>query len=662
MRRTSNSYRKQQGATAVFVAIALLPLLIATMLAIEVGRVYYAHRSLQKAANLAAIDTARLMGGCTGNNLPTQSMLNDAAATSLTRNNVTGITGTVVEAGDVVTDRNFGGTGIVRYLDPVDVTDTTAMNDAHGVRVTLTRAFPTPLIPFFATNNREMTASATAEQAALGSFYLGSGLLGVDAGILNALLSGLLGGNVTLDAVSYKQLASVGVSLNDLGTAVGVNVQDLSNPLALSTQTPLLSDTLNGLAGALAGRTSSTVTNLLGNLGAAASGNRNEIPLGNLLGTVDDVAANVPFANLLDVILALAEASRQDESGGIAPIALPVAVGIPGVTTLKTFIKVIEPPQFSGLRRAGVAQASTSQIKLMVRLQVDALDNITKALNLVLLGGLLGQITAPPINIGIDVDVARASAYLDSLQCPSIEHPSPIAELSAEPSLATLTLGTFSGSANAAPPITHDLAKLLGVSIKILGGLVANIKVNLFLTDQVCVNVGNSKNCGDYSGSSATPLPNPVTQFTRLDNGASASDKPYWLADGVPPDDAVPNENPQTVGSTHLLSGAMSTLFASLGGNLSASDPDHPNNSTKICLLILVCIPVGDIVDAVLTPVKSLLGTVLSGVGGIVDAVLDPLLQALGIKLGSATVTMNTVSIDQPHLVSTAVPGATVAP
>src|SRR3546814_3884778 len=105
----------------------------------------------------------------------------------------------------------------------------------------------------------------------------------------------------------------------------------------------------------------------------------------------------------------------------------------------------------------------------------------------------------------------------------------------------------------------------------------------------------------------------------------------------------------------------MSTLFASFGGNLTASDPDHPDQSSSICLIkVIVCtlsVPVGSIVDAVLTPVKSLLGTVLSGVGGIVDTVLDPLLQALGIKLGSATVTMNTVSIDQPHLVSTALPG-----
>src|SRR3546814_18914173 len=88
----------------------------------------------------------------------------------------------------------------------------------------------------------------------------------------------------------------------------------------------------------------------------------------------------------------------------------------------------------------------------------------------------------------------------------------------------------------------------------------------------------------------------------------------------------------------------MSTLFSRFGGNRTASDPYHPDQSSSICLIkVIVCtlsVPVGSIVDAVLTPVKSLLGTVLSGVGGIVDTVLDPLLQALGIKLGSATVTL----------------------
>ena len=74
-----------------------------------------------------------------------------------------------------------------------------------------------------------------------------------------------------------------------------------------------------------------------------------------------------------------------------------------------------------------------------------------------------------------------------------------------------------------------------------------------------------------------------------------------------------------------------------------------------ICTL---SIPVGSVLDAVLDPVVTLLGTLLNGVGGIVDAIIDPLLQALGIQIGSATVTMNAVSVDQPRILSTEVPAA----
>jgi uncharacterized membrane protein len=50
--------------------------------------------------------------------------------------------------------------------------------------------------------------------------------------------------------------------------------------------------------------------------------------------------------------------------------------------------------------------------------------------------------------------------------------------------------------------------------------------------------------------------------------------------------------------------------------------------------------------------VKGLLGTVLTGVGGLVDGLLDPLLAALGVKLGTATVIMQSVTTDQPQVVT----------
>src|SRR3546814_51739 len=238
---------------------------------------------------------------------------------------------------------------------------------------------------------------------------------------------------------------------------------DLSDPLTLTTQTPVLSSVLNGLAGSLSGTTSTTVTNLLQNLASAASGNSNGIPLGNVLGTVDNVAANVPFVNLLDLIMALGAASHP--SGSVIPIsASGIGLTVPGTVTLKTFIKVLEPAQPSGLGRAGQTSAHTAQISLMIRIEGGGLLNglsttltntINAALGLLNLVGITSTVNvlSPPLNIGIDVDVAKATASLDSIECPSLAHQDPIAGLSATPALASVALGTFSGSANSAPAL-----------------------------------------------------------------------------------------------------------------------------------------------------------------------------------------------------------------
>ncbi|MGB0220088.1 MAG: pilus assembly protein TadG-related protein [Sinimarinibacterium flocculans] len=647
---THPSFRKgpqaQRGATAVFAAAALVAMLTAALLAIDVGRLYVAKRDLQKLANVAALDASRLVSGCAVDDAPFQlpgaGELQEFVEQTVADNGLGSdlLDSAQVEVGTVERrGEDDDGPAGTRFL-AVDGAD------VQAVRVTLRRSFPQPLMPLLPYDeSRTMVASATAGQLAVGSFYLGSGLLSLDGGILNALLSGLLGGNVNLTVLDYNGLADVGVSLEALALAVGLEVEDLSDPLALQTQTPLLSDAIDGLAGALSGTASGTITGLLGDLAAvAANGDNLPVPLGQIIGEVDDTAAAAPFVNLLDLLIALGAAANADDSGSVAPIALPVSLSLPGLASVHTFVQILEPPQFSGMQRAGVAEARTAQVKLLVRARVDALNSVTQALNLLLLGGLLGQVTAPPIALGVDVNVAEGRAWLDRIQCPRSSDPTLAADLSASASVATIKLGTFSGAPSAAPAITNGLAQLLGVTIKILGGLIAEVKVNLFLQAPVETTAGNP---------SPVPL-QTVDAFTKVDQASGA--RPYWLADEAP---QTPY-NPQTVGTTGLLSGTMSTLFSSM--QITASDPDHPNASSSICLLrVIVCtlsIPVGSVLDAVLNPVVALLGTLLNGVGGIVDAIIDPLLQALGIQVGSATVTMNAVSVDQPRIISTEVPAA----
>ena len=636
-----NSYRinagrpKQQRGFALLFAFFLLTLLAALATAIDIGRLYLAQRTLQQEANIAALDAARVVSQCHSTQTPTVAGLTTSVEESLARNGVADPDASyeswVVEHGNVV----------VHQATQFRQLETAPIADSDAVRVTLQRVLPTPIMPFLRSNpNQPLTASATATQSALGSLSVGSTLLGLEDGIVNALLSALLGGNVTLGAVGYQGLLDVDVTVETLALALGLTVQDLSDPLVLQTETPLLGDLIDDLATELSGIASAQV---IGTLQALASQTTNNvpIPLDQILQPVGAALGELPIANLGELLLAAALATYADPGELLAPIALPLSVSLPGVTSLESFIRVIEPPQFSGLGRAGEVSAQTSQIRLMLRLQVAVLDEIEDALNLLLLGGLLGSIDADPINLGIDVEVANASAFIDYIQCPTAADPTLSVDNSAIATVADLKLGTFSGDPSTAPAITDGFAQLLGLDIEILGGLLASITVNLFLDDSVETTVGDD---------SRTDL-TTVDEFDLIERDGSES---YWQARVSP----AATHNPQTLGSSGLLGSAFATLFGSL--SLSATDPDHPDESSSICLLrIIICtlsIPVGSILDAVLDPVTAVLGALLTGVGGILDAVLDPLLSALGLNVGSATVTMGAVVLDQPHLVSTSLP------
>lgn len=619
----------------VYTGVTLMAILVATVIAIEMGRVYSANRTLQKMASLAALDAVREASRCSRTLAPTQAELETRVNESLERNGVLSeIQQITVEPGTVRIDSATGR----RYLQPA------SLDEASALRVTLRQPFPDLLTGLLPSSDRLMVVSATAEQPLSGAFQVGSGLLSLNGGMLNGVLSALLGGDVNLSVVDYNGLAGVNVTLQQLATALNVDVQDLSDPLALQATAPLLSETLLGLSDSLGDTASATVVNLLRDLATAAESNTGTTTLAQLLGSYDLTGGSAPVVNLLDLLMELGAATRADPSGTGTVMPLDVGklnVSIPNVTTLAVGLRVLEAPQ-AGRGRPGDASATatTAQIRLMVRMQVAVQTQVADALTAVLLGGLLGSVTAPPVNIGVDVEVAKATAFLDQIDCPrnGVNGGMPIATLSAEPVLATVLLGTYTGVPATFPAIATGSSQLLGVGVEILGGLIASIDVNLFLANPVSTTAGND---------TAQPLPLPVTLFDAVET-TDKSEPDVWIAQGVPPETAVAG-NPQTVGSGDILGGTMSTLFGSL--NITASSPGH-SAGTNVCLLILVCVPIDAIVDAVLTPVKALLDTVLSGVGGIVDALLDPLLDALGVKLGSATVIMQSVSTDQPTVVT----------
>lgn len=644
--------RHQHGAVAVFVAISLVAILAAVALSIDIGRLYFAQRDLQRLAVLGALSAAQQVSGCANDGVPGGQSDAEAEVTNIIKLNnpsgtvigTDGINGSpYVELGKVETTTD--GSGLRGFVPLTD-----GDPDIDSVRVNLTTLAPARLLPFLGSSSGTLYASATATQSALGSLSVGSGVASLNQGLLNSLLSGLLGGNVNLSVADYTGLANVDVTVSQLATALGVSVTDLSDPTTLN-QTVLLSAALSNLTGALSGgvvnpQVISTLQNLAGQ-----TTNTTPIPLGSILGPVGKIAGDVPFVNLQDLITALALASRANASGGPSPIQLNNTIAdIPGVAAIKVFATVIQPPKLSGLGRAGQTSATTAQILLSLRIQAGALLNglstgissiLSGLLNLV--GGVLGlktniSVAPPPLNIGIDAEVAPATAYLDKLQCPAagVNNGQPIASLSAETGIANVNVGTFSNSNISAPlspataaslplaDVNLDASKVC-VGLNILG-LCIGIPINLGQTD---VKVGLALTSLGVGPSGRQYLRPDVTQFTPVVDAPS----PTYLA--VNP--GTIDTNPQTISAAASAQLNLGLTSTQTGSGLVGA--------------------LGGLVNGLVNGITGLVQPLLNLVNGLLTSLIDPLLQTLGVGLGNATVTMDTVTVARPAIVTECLPG-----
>jgi len=644
---------RQRGVAAVFAGISMVALLAAIALVIDMGQLYFAQQKLQKHANLAALDTARLIARCDANEAPSQADIDARVSESLTRNNLQnpGEVETFTHFGEIVRDQTTSHRSLQE----------TPLADADSVRVSLRR--PAPGTVFGGGGGGLLTASATAQQAALGSFYLGTSTLSLNGGLLNQVLGGLLCADgdtacqsnvIALDVASARSgLLSVDVTASQLATAVGVSVEDLADPLELSLLTPALPGLFDGLATALSGTASGAIVSLLEGLGNAAE--PYQVELEELFNDFAAESPNTPVINLADLIVGLAQASRADGSGA-TPINLPVNLDIPGIAEVGVFVNILEPPQFSGMGRPGELMAESAQVRLGIRINSGAvLTTLSSTLEGVingLISGLLGLLTgidldvdvaALPLNIGIDVGVAKSRAYLDRLTCPrnGTNDGMPIAELSASPALATVDVGHFDGSPLSAPPLNTPLDSSWDI---------ATISIDATCVGPLCLlgNLGETtinaalelSHVGVGGSTTPAPLPLPVRDFEQVsaaDLGLPEWHPAVWRAFGAP--DAPPSpdgSNPQTVTSPAMIS-------------LSADLPVTESGSGLVGSLSGLVVDITNSITGVVQPLLDL-------INGLVLSLVEPLLEILGVQLGTAEVTMNTVSIGQPRLITTEVP------
>ncbi len=556
----------QKGVTLLLTAIFMLTAVLCLALVIDTGRLYYEKRSLQRVADMAALDAASRAGMCGINGSATLTSL---AQESATRNGYTEVWGAnTVTAGYITL-----ASGLRSF--------TADSSKPEAVEVVVNKSVPASLVAggLFG-NNVSLRARAVAARNVMAGISAGSNLFKLDAmtsPLLAPLLRGLFGDDValSLDAVTYNGIANAGVSLKDLLGVNGLDVLATDLTLgaintALDSQVTLL-QVVNASVDVLSEQNALLAAQLSPLL--AANIKNAQLTLSDIL-NVSAAEALDARVNVLDIITAAAFAANKQNA-----IALNnLGIAVPGLTNITVDLKVIEPPQIAygkpGESSPGVPNTQVKTAQLML---------LTKArLNLAPIAGL---------DLGLGVAVADGKAWLGTIQCRTLGQPD-VVTLHGNTATATLGLGDPAWmDANDSWRDTPGVMSSHPSVLNVLGGL-ARVKI---------------------AGS--------------MPRGSSGNvSKVYTVADR----------------STNLpLSQNMSSGVPGLSGSLAALDLDVDVEVLGLCLPLICGGLPGDVLN-VLTPILA----------GLVDAVLTPLLTLLGINLNSMDVALTAIDDTGASLVN----------
>jgi uncharacterized membrane protein len=389
----------ERGTVLVVVSIAMVVMIGATALAVDIGQITNNNRTLQARADAIALDTARAVNGETAATLSGASgPATLAAQASATRNGFS-LSGLTLELGTT------SGSTFTSVATPIlngAIQNVTSNAIPTAVRVTTTGTVDFAFRPGGTTTSRQ----AVASQAAQAGISVGSFLARVDTstGLLNSVLGGFIGGNLTL--VGYSGIAAGSVNLGQLKTQLGfgtvdellaanITYKNLLNATAAALNAKGDAVSLNARAGVLSMATaaSSSLSLKLGDLIEVATGDGNS-------------AANADLN-----VLQLAQMAAQVANGSnalsvnLSTSSLGGLGGLLNSSGNSVQLRVIEPPQIAigpaAQNPDGTwkTTAKTAQIRLSVHLRP------------------LGTVLGGTLNLPIYVEAASAEASLRGISC-----------------------------------------------------------------------------------------------------------------------------------------------------------------------------------------------------------------------------------------------------
>jgi len=375
----------QRGNFAIMGAGLMTLVIGCAALGVDLGTIFADRRRTQSTTDLAAIVAASNLTSAT-----------NAAAATVTANNYPASALVSVQLGTYTA--NSATSPQARFVTP-------AVGTANAARVTLTTQTPLYFAKFITGSSQyNITTSATATSTQMASFAIGSRLLSINGGLLNAMLGGLLGTTLSLSVMDYQSLASANIDAFSFLSAVATRV----NLTAATYNTVLtsnikVSDIIAAMLSAQqAANGASSATTALSTISQAMNGVTTQMQLGSLIdvGPYDGLAtgtqpmgATVSLLDLLNATAAVANGTHQ--------IATGLSISLPGIASVSLVATIGERAQGSSWLAVGTQGASVHTAQTRVLLQIQ----------------LLGSGPVSVVNLPVYVEIASGTATLNAVSC-----------------------------------------------------------------------------------------------------------------------------------------------------------------------------------------------------------------------------------------------------
>jgi len=402
-----------RGNFAIMGAGCMVLVLGCAALGVDIGSIYADRRKSQSAADLAAIVAAGNIGKA-----------RNAAAATVTANGYPASALVSVELGTYTANAALAPRA--RFATP-------GSGAANAARVTLRTQTPLYFARMFTGGNHfNITTRATAASTAMASFAIGSRLLALNGGLLNAVLGRMLGTTLSLSVMDYQALIDAHIDAFDFLNALAtrLDLTGVTYDSVLSGNVKVADIVAAMLSAQQAANGLNAATLALSNISLALAGVTTTIVPGTLIdvgpysamtvGSKPKTGVSASLFDLLSATGAIANGTNQ--------IAASVNLGLPGIAAVSVMATIGEHPQGKSWMTVGTQGASvhTAQTRILISLK------------------LHGSGAVPAVNLPIYVEVASGTATLDGVSCSRPDVTASTATLGVTPGIVDAWIGNVS--------------------------------------------------------------------------------------------------------------------------------------------------------------------------------------------------------------------------